>query len=83
MSGSADQIKAELVRRDDVYHGLTNGGYNSAVSLFQSALNEIASLEKTHAPASDLAKWAKSVNLSQYPGLSPEDLAEFNKLFTF
>lgn len=83
MSGSAEQIKEELIRRDDVYHGLTNGGYNSAVSLFQAALNEISTLEKTHAPFSDLTKWAKSVNLNQYPGLSPEDQAEFGKLFTF
>ena len=56
------------------------GSYGSSNALFTAALAEIAELENNHGSLSALKAWAQSVNLSNYPGLSAADLAEFQKL---
>ncbi len=78
--GSWQQIQQEA---NDLLTAMQGaGGYQSAVSLFNSVLAEITALEseKPMPRLSALQDWAKGVNLSNYPGLTANDLAEFQKL---
>ncbi len=52
----------------------------AAVNLLGEALKEIRNLESKGGSLAQLAQWANSINLSNFPDLPPEDLQEFEKL---
>lgn len=72
------EAQARLTGFKDAGQGF---GDQSAIKLFNQVLGEIKSLEKPP-PGSfaDLQKWAKGVNLANFPGLTQDDLKEFQKL---
>jgi cytochrome c-type biogenesis protein CcmH/NrfF len=74
-------IQQEAEARLNGYNNVVQGGSKqSALQLFTLTLQEIKSLENSKGSVTDLKKWAGSVNLANFPGLSATDILEFNKL---
>jgi hypothetical protein len=79
--GDIPTIQKEAQARLKGYRDAGQGlGDKSAITLFTEALTEIRNLEKSGGSLADLQKWAKGINLANFPGLSNTDKTEFQRL---
>lgn len=80
-AGNIAAIQKEAQARLTGYKDAGLGfGDQSAIKLFTQVLAEIKSLENSGGSLADLQKWAKGMNLANFPGLTAADKAEFQKL---
>lgn len=75
LSGNIQEAASERIKNLD-----QAPSYPSAFLLFEALSKEITVLQGEDKNLQDLKAWAQTIDFNDYPGLSPEDVADFQHL---